>query len=116
MNDGKLIVISIVGLLHTCFQDCSPQPLIPGREHALINSWPQYLLDDPDPPPHYTYDEMALRSGPDSPKFSYTDIPQLHGYQPASSSHGFAPDRFNAYHHPSSSSTFSDHHSDLPSE
>ncbi|PLW42371.1 hypothetical protein PCASD_06358 [Puccinia coronata f. sp. avenae] len=116
MNDGKLIVISIVGLLHTCFQDCSPQPLIPGREHALINSWPQYLLDDPDPPPHYTYDEMALRSGPDSPKFSYTDIPQLHGYQPASSSHGFAPDRFNAYHHPSSSSTFSDHHSDLPSD
>ncbi|PLW52236.1 hypothetical protein PCASD_00249 [Puccinia coronata f. sp. avenae] len=116
MNNGKLIVISIVALLQTCFQDCSSRPLIPGHEHSLMNSWPQYLLDDPDPPPHCTYDDMAFRSGPDSPKFSYTDIPQLQRYQPARSSHGYNPDQFNAHHHPSSSSTSSDHHSNLPSD
>ncbi|PLW56767.1 hypothetical protein PCANC_01638 [Puccinia coronata f. sp. avenae] len=114
MNNGRLIVISILALLHTWFQDCSSRPLIPGQEHSLKISWPEYLLENPDPSPHCTYDDMALRSGPDSPKFSYTEIPQLHGYQPASSSHGFDPDQFNAYPHPSSSSTFSDHHYDLP--
>ncbi|PLW52219.1 hypothetical protein PCANC_01645 [Puccinia coronata f. sp. avenae] len=118
MNNGRIIAISILALLHTWFQDCSSRPLIPGHEHSLKISWPEYLLENPDPPPHYTYDDMALRSGPDSPKFSYTDLPQLYGYhQSASSSHDFDfKDLPNAYHHPSSSGTFSDHHYNLPSD
>jgi hypothetical protein len=65
---------------------------------------------------------MPFRLGPDSPKFSYTDIPvssPLYEYQPATgSSHGqdFEDIITSASHHPLSSDTLSVHCLNLPSE
>ncbi|PLW31335.1 hypothetical protein PCANC_19632 [Puccinia coronata f. sp. avenae] len=119
MNNGRLMVVSIITLLYECFQDCSSRPL-PGEDHPFLNSWSHYPPEVPESPLYYTYaDNMPFESESVSPQFSYPVMPQLRDQYPSTSIsnvHGlnYNEDFINAYHQPSSSNTFSDHHPNLP--
>ncbi|PLW26646.1 hypothetical protein PCASD_22940 [Puccinia coronata f. sp. avenae] len=117
--NGRLVVVSIIALLHTCIQDCSSRPL-PGEGRSSPEEWQwlSYSLEVPESPRDYTYHDMAFRSGPDSPQFPYTHIPPLHENEAPGSSHGLHHDYrehiTNAYHQPSSSHTVEHHYSNQP--
>ncbi|PLW30157.1 hypothetical protein PCASD_16461 [Puccinia coronata f. sp. avenae] len=116
---GRLVVVSIVALLHTCFQDVNSRPLPPTEEHSSMEAWawPYYPLELPDSL-IYSYAEMPFGSGPEFPQFSYPEIDLsslLHEYhQPTGSSTHDGLDYH--HHHPSTSHAVSDYHSDLPSD
>jgi hypothetical protein len=128
VHNDRLVVVSIIALLSTWFQDGSTRPL-PAEEHSSMGSWLDYFQEVEAPEwPQYSeipsewhpYADMPIRSGPEPTQFHYADIPvpyPVNEHQSTGSSHGLDFQHItNTYHHPSSSHTVVDHHFNIPSE
>ncbi|PLW55703.1 hypothetical protein PCANC_04649 [Puccinia coronata f. sp. avenae] len=117
INHLRLVAISIIAVLHTCFHNGSSRPQ-PGEKRTFMESWVPHSLEVPEWPQHNN--DMPHQSNLESHWFPYAEIlmsSPLHEYQSAvSSSHGLDLEHItNAYHHPSSSNTVSDHYFSLAS-
>ncbi|PLW05250.1 hypothetical protein PCANC_26889 [Puccinia coronata f. sp. avenae] len=126
VHNDRLVVVSIIALLSTWFQDGSTRPL-PAEEHSSMGSWLDYFQEVEAPEwPQYSeipsewhpYADMPIRSGPEPTQFHYADIPvpyPVNEHQSTGSSHGLDFQHItNTYHHPSSSHTVVDHHFNIP--
>lgn len=115
INHRTFVIVFVRALLHACFQNGSSRPL-PGEERCFMENRPAYSREVPESPQN-THD-MPLDIDPVSAWHDYAEFlmsSPLHEHQSTSSSHGLDQEHItNPYHHPSSSNTILDHHSNLP--